>query len=88
MSTILDKSQVSVMSALIDHVLRLFKMVVVRRINSGLILQQNGERQWTTALANQTTGLTSGLATNWAPEVAFSPFRVISRRQMTFPFCC
>ena len=42
MSTILDKSQLSVMNALIDHVLRLFKMVVVRRINSGLILQQNG----------------------------------------------
>ena len=46
------------------------------------------ERQLTTALANQTTGLTSGRATNWAPEVTFSPFRVISRRQMMFPFCC
>ena len=37
MSTILDKSKVSVMSALTDHVLRLFKIVVVRRINSTLI---------------------------------------------------
>ena len=25
---------------------------------------------------------------NWAPEVEFSPFRALSRRQMTFPFCC
>ena len=24
---------------------------------------------------------------NWAPEVEFSPFRALSRRQMTFPFC-
>ena len=27
------------------------------------------ERQLTTALANQTTGLTNGRTTNWAPEV-------------------
>ena len=25
---------------------------------------------------------------NWAPEVAFSPFRALSRRQLTFPVCC
>ena len=42
----------------------------------------------TTARANQTTGLTNGRATNWAPEVVFSPFRALSRRQLTFPFCC
>ena len=24
----------------------------------------------------------------WAPEVDFSPFRALSRRQMAFPFCC
>ena len=42
----------------------------------------------TTARANQTTGLTNGRVVNWAPEVEFSPFRALSRRQMTFPFCC
>ena len=46
------------------------------------------ERQLTTARANQTTGLTNGRAANWAPEVEFSPFRALSGRQMTFPFCC
>ena len=25
---------------------------------------------------------------NWAPEVAFSPFRALCSRQLTFPFCC
>ena len=46
--------------------------------NKRLILQQNGiERQLTTAPANQTTGLTNGRATNWAPEVEFSPFRAL-----------
>ena len=42
----------------------------------------------TTTRPNQTTGLTNGRAANWVPEVAFSPFRVLSRRQLTFPFCC
>ena len=46
------------------------------------------ERQLTTAPANQTTGLTNGRAANWAPEVVFSPFRALSRRQLTFPSCC
>jgi len=41
------------------------------------------ERQMTTAWANQTTGLTSGRVANWAPEAEFSPFRALSRRQMT-----
>ena len=35
----------------------------------------------TTARANQTTGLTNGTAANWAPEVEFSPYRALSRRQ-------
>ena len=26
-----------------------------------------------------------GRGTNWAPEVVFSPFRALSRRQLTFP---
>ena len=47
-----------------------------------------GERQLTTARANQIIGLTNRWATNWAPEVVFSPFRALSSRQMTFPFCC
>ena len=37
---------------------------------------------------NQTTSLTNGRAPNWVPEVEFSPFRALSRRQMTFSFCC
>ena len=43
-------------------------------------------RQLTTARANQTTGLTNDRAANWAPKVAFSPFRALSRRQLTFLF--
>ena len=46
------------------------------------------ERQLTTARANQTTGLANGRAANWEPEVVFSPFRALSRRQLTFPSCC
>ena len=46
------------------------------------------ERQLTTVRADQTTGLTNGRAANWAPEVVFSPFRALSRRQLTFPSCC
>ena len=45
------------------------------------------ERHLTTARANQTTGLTNGRARNWRPEVEFTPFRALPRRQMTFPFC-
>ena len=41
-----------------------------------------------TACRNQTTGLTNGKEANWAPEVEFSPFHTLSRRQLTFPFCC
>ena len=46
------------------------------------------ERQLTTARANKTTGLTNGRVANWAPEVEFSPFRALLRRQMAFPLCC
>ena len=46
------------------------------------------QRQFTTARANQTTGLTNGRAANWVPEVVFSPFCALSRRQLTFPSCC
>ena len=45
-------------------------------------------RQLTAAPAIQTTGLNNGRATNWAPEVEFSPFRALTPRQMTFPSCC
>ena len=51
-------------------------------------LATDRERQLTTARANQSNGLTNGRATNWAPEVKFGRFRALSRRQMTFPFCC
>ena len=30
----------------------------------------------------------NGKAANWAPEVVFSPFHALSRRQITFPSCC
>ena len=43
------------------------------------------ERQLTTARANQTTRLTNGRAAEGAPEVEFSPFRALSRLQMTLP---
>ena len=46
------------------------------------------ERQLTTACANQTSGLTNGRATYWAPEVEFSPFRPLSCHQLMFPSCC
>ena len=46
------------------------------------------ERQLITTRANQITGLTNGRVANWAPEVEISPFRELSRRQMTFPFSC
>ena len=38
--------------------------------------------------ANETTGLTNGRAANWELEVEFIIFFALSRRQMTFPFCC
>ena len=38
----------------------------------------------TTALANQTSGLTNGRAANWVPEVEFSLFRALSRCQITY----
>ena len=46
------------------------------------------ERQLTTARAHQTTGLTNGKGVKWAPKVMFSPFRALSRRQLTFASCC
>ena len=57
-------------------------------VTEGVDLATERERQLTTARAKQTTGLTNGRAANWVPEVEFSPFRALSRRQMTFPFCC
>ena len=56
--------------------------------NQQAVLATERERQLTTARVNQTTGLANGRAANWAPEVEISPFRALSRRQMTFPFCC
>ena len=40
-------------------------------------------RQLTTARTNQTKGLANGRAANWGPEVVFSPFCALSRRQQT-----
>ena len=42
------------------------------------------ERQLTTTRTNQTTGLTNGRTATWAPEVASSPFRALSRRSLIF----
>ena len=55
-------------------------------LTSSVWFSNRTERQLTTARANQTIGLTNACAANWAPEVEFSPFRALSRRQMTFPF--
>ena len=54
----------------------------------GADLARERKRQLTTARANQTTGVINGRAVNWAPEVAFSPFRALSRPQLTFRFRC
>ena len=51
------------------------------------VARKERERQLMTARANQTTGLTNGRATNWAPEVEFSPISGLSSHQMTFQFC-
>ena len=50
--------------------------------------QTKRERHLATARANLTTGLTNGRAANCPPEVEFSRFRALSRRQMTIPFSC
>ena len=65
--------------------------VDVRRSTTLLLKLSNRterERQLTTTRANQTTGLTNGRAASWAPEVVFSPFRALSRSQLTLLFCC
>ena len=54
----------------------------------GADLATERDRQLITARANQTTGLTNGRAANWVPEVVFSRFRALSRRQLTFPSSC
>ena len=51
-----------------------FKMSMGFERRSDLATQR--ERQLTTARAN------------WEPEVTFSPFHALSRRQLTFLFCC
>ena len=61
------------------------------RISYRLSLATERERRLTTARANQTTGLTNGRGTNRTPEVKFSRFRALSRRQMTLliqPIMC
>ena len=63
-----------------------FKVALLKRYQADLATER--ERHLTTARANQTTGLNNGRARNWEPEVEFSPFRALSCRQMTFPFCC
>ena len=39
-------------------------------------------------LNNWLDQVTNGRAANWVPEVVFSPFCALSRRQLTFPSCC
>ena len=64
------------------------EIVSISQHNDWADLATEQECQLTTARANQTTGLTNGKAANWAPGVEFSPYRTLSRRQMTFRFCC
>ena len=74
----LERDQVSIFRTVRDPVNEMAELATERK------------PQFTTASANQTTGLTNGRAANWAPEVAFSPFRALfpSSTEMTFPFCC
>ena len=60
---LLERDQVSIFHTVRDPVNEMAELATER------------ERQFTTARANQTTGLTNGRAANWAPEVAFSPIR-------------
>ena len=62
--------------------------VVVSETGQQTDLTTKRERLLTIARENPTTGLTNGRAANWVPEVEFRPFRALTRRQMTFPFCC
>lgn len=64
-----------------------FDMVIVSTQESADLANKR-RRQLTTARANRTTGLTNVRAANWVPEVEFSPFRMLTCRQMTFPSCC
>ena len=57
------------------------RFIVLEHQQADLAIER--ERQLTTAWTNQTTGLTNGRAANWAPEADLSPFRALSRRQMT-----
>ena len=64
---------------------------LVFRILYRLSLATERERRLTTARPNQTTGLTNGRGTTLTPEVKFSRFRALSRRQMTLliqPIMC
>ena len=63
-------------------------MCITRTDKQKADLATKRELQLTTARANQTTGLTNGRGANWTPTFEFSPFRALSRRQMTFLFCC
>ena len=58
---------------------RIVKIVYFFKVD----LATEREQQLTTV-----RGLTNGRAANWAPEVAFGPFRALSSRQLTFSFCC
>ncbi|CAH3173149.1 unnamed protein product, partial [Porites evermanni] len=60
----------------------------IRDLEDQADLATERERQLTTARADQTSGLSNGRAANWAPEVVFSPFHALSRRQLTFLSCC
>ena len=57
---VLERDQVSVFHTVRDPVNEMAELATERK------------PQFTTARANQTTGLTNGRAANWAPE--FSPF--------------
>ena len=57
-------------------------MVIVSAQESADLANER-RRQVTTARANRATGLTNVRAANWVPEIEFSPFCALSRRQMT-----
>ena len=65
----------------------LIRWIVIYPVESAIKLEQGvydpvdlfGSLGW----FSNTTG-----AANWVPEVVFSPFCPLSRRQLTFPSCC
>ena len=73
---VLERDQVSIFHTLRDPVNEMAELATER------------ERQFTTARANQTNGLTNGRAAIGHRKSRLALFARFFRRQLTFPFCC